>query len=190
MAQSKATHIGECQCCCRRQMLPKGRLAKHGYQVAGYGFFNGVCWAAGELPYEVSCDFIKDTILPRLRNELKSLSEFKVRLLEPAIEPKGYHQVYGRFGGYWSKVDVVLENDTLYLVYDENNKHRRNHSFRYTWLSGHDKTVLGLCTLMNKYYAEGEVSRNIKFIEREIRSQERRVAEWKLADLEPVNKVA
>lgn len=195
MAQSKAAHIGECQCCCRRQMLPKGRLAKHGYQVAGYGFFNGVCWAAGELPYEVSCDFIKDTVLPRLRTELQSLNEFKTRLLEPATEAKGYHSVYNPHFGYsWKKVDVIEEEGAIYLSYEEQRtiyaekKLQKHRTFRYTWI--HGTTVQEVVDCMNAHYANGEVAKNIQFIEDQITRQERRVAEWKLTDLEPVKKVA
>ena len=39
-------------------MLPNGRLAKHGYTVEyGWGF-SGTCIGSGELPFEVSKDFI------------------------------------------------------------------------------------------------------------------------------------
>jgi hypothetical protein len=56
--KNKATHIGTCQLCGCTQMLPSGRLAKHGYSVDyGYGFV-GTCIGSGELPFEVSKDFI------------------------------------------------------------------------------------------------------------------------------------
>lgn len=56
--KNKATHIGTCQLCGCTQMLPNGRLAKHGYSVDyGYGFV-GTCIGSGELPFEVSKDFI------------------------------------------------------------------------------------------------------------------------------------
>lgn len=196
MAQSKATHIGECQCCCRRQMLPKGVLAKHGYQVAGYGFFNGVCWAAGQLPYEVSCDFIKDTVLPRLHMEHKSLIDFQLSLLGNATEEKGYHSVGTPYGYVWKKVDVIKEEGTIYLVYEEQRTIyadkvlRKKHAFQYSWINVHGRNALEVADQMNRHYAEGEVQRNIEFIARQIKDQDRRVAEWKLTDLEPVNKVA
>jgi hypothetical protein len=48
------THRGTCQACGARQAveLPKGIIAKHGYTVAGFGFFNGVCRGSGYLPAE------------------------------------------------------------------------------------------------------------------------------------------
>jgi hypothetical protein len=56
--KNKATHIGTCQLCGCTQMLPNGRLAKHGYTVEyGWGF-SGTCIGSGELPFEVSKDFI------------------------------------------------------------------------------------------------------------------------------------
>lgn len=58
---SKATHYGTCQACGRRQLLPGGVLAKHGYELS-HGFMNGVCMGAGHLPYEQSCDLIERTI--------------------------------------------------------------------------------------------------------------------------------
>lgn len=58
---AKATHIGHCQVCGSRQKLPNGLLAKHGYTV-DYGFFNGVCFGAGHLPFEQSKDLVVQDI--------------------------------------------------------------------------------------------------------------------------------
>ena len=52
---AKSTHRGSCQICGKDSMLPGGFVAKHGYQVAGLGFFNGTCRGAGYAPYETSC---------------------------------------------------------------------------------------------------------------------------------------
>ncbi len=60
-AARSATHQGQCQVCGRLQMLPGGLLSKHGYNVK-WGFFNGVCWGAGHLPFELSKDLIEDAI--------------------------------------------------------------------------------------------------------------------------------
>ena len=48
------THRGTCQACGARQAveLPKNIIAKHGYTVAGFGFFNGVCRGSGHAPAE------------------------------------------------------------------------------------------------------------------------------------------
>lgn len=60
--KNKATHQGHCQACNRIQMLPAGMLAKHGYEVAGYGFFNGICMGAGHLPLEQDKSIVEATI--------------------------------------------------------------------------------------------------------------------------------
>ena len=45
---------GHCQACRRIQavMDRTGKIAKHGYKVAGYGYFHGVCRGSGQLPLE------------------------------------------------------------------------------------------------------------------------------------------
>lgn len=58
---AKATHYGICQVCGRRQTLPGGKLSKHGYEVS-HGFFNGVCFGAGHLPFEQSKDMVEADI--------------------------------------------------------------------------------------------------------------------------------
>jgi hypothetical protein len=57
----KATHYGHCQACGRRQLLPGGVLADHGYSIE-HGWRNGVCYGAGHAPYEQSCALIESTI--------------------------------------------------------------------------------------------------------------------------------
>ncbi len=52
---------GTCQVCGRLQMLPKGLLSKHGYDVQ-WGFFNGVCWGADHLPFEQDITLVKKAI--------------------------------------------------------------------------------------------------------------------------------
>lgn len=49
----KSTHHGHCQACGRLQLLPGGVLAKHGYKVAGFGFFMGTCRGSDRNPLEV-----------------------------------------------------------------------------------------------------------------------------------------
>lgn len=58
----KGEHRGHCQVCGRIQVvLPSGNIAKHGYRVGVFHFFNGVCWGADFEPLQVSrkqCDEI------------------------------------------------------------------------------------------------------------------------------------
>lgn len=57
----QATHQGTCQICGRLQMLPSGKLAKHGY-TKKWGFFSGTCTGSGWGPFETHCDKIADAI--------------------------------------------------------------------------------------------------------------------------------
>lgn len=54
----KAEWKGCCQACGRLQMLPGGVLSDHGYEIS-HGWRNGVCYGAGHLPIEESCDLIQ-----------------------------------------------------------------------------------------------------------------------------------
>jgi hypothetical protein len=55
MTKRTHTHRGTCQACGAAQAVDNttGLVAKHGYHVAGFGFFNGVCRGAGHKPAEV-----------------------------------------------------------------------------------------------------------------------------------------
>src|SRR5271166_12856 len=59
---TKGQHRGHCQVCGRIQVvLPSGNIAKHGYRVAGFHFFNGVCYGSEFEPLQLSreeCDSI------------------------------------------------------------------------------------------------------------------------------------
>jgi hypothetical protein len=74
-----ATHIGICQVCGSTQMLPNGRLAKHGY-VVQYGWgFQGVCQGSGYLPFEQSCDEAK---------KMTAYAEASIAAYDPAADPR------------------------------------------------------------------------------------------------------
>jgi hypothetical protein len=62
MGSKLSEHTGHCQGCGRKQMLPGGMLSKHGYTVQ-WQMFMGICPGSGRLPYEVSCDYIKECIV-------------------------------------------------------------------------------------------------------------------------------
>lgn len=50
----KHTHRGHCQICAHLQAVDvqKGTIAKHGYEVAGFGYFFGTCRASDKPPME------------------------------------------------------------------------------------------------------------------------------------------
>lgn len=64
---NQATNKGTCQICGRIQKLPRGLLAKHGYQVV-WESFTGTCYGSGLAPFEVSCDTARLSIQRELKN--------------------------------------------------------------------------------------------------------------------------
>lgn len=106
-----ATHSGTCQVCGRCQKLPGGVLSKHGYTVAGFGYFNGVCRGADHPSFELSKDLIEKMI--------EEVSAHRATLLtaaavwrEPVVDRRAWVREYvgGRFGGgryVWRHVEIV-----------------------------------------------------------------------------------
>jgi len=83
---NQATHQGTCQVCgCVHKVSnTSGKIATHGYTV-DHGFFNGECSGRHQLPFEVSCDFLKKHI------------ESMVALI-PTIDPEGFREYKDRYG--------------------------------------------------------------------------------------------
>lgn len=106
----KATNRGTCQWCGRVQMLPSGRLAKHGY-TKEWGFFNGICRGSGELPLEVSCDLVKQSIVwaTRDRAELQTQAATERGNRAEVVNANLYLCGGGRrrSGYYWRLVKVT-----------------------------------------------------------------------------------
>lgn len=109
---AKATHQGTCQICGSLQKLPKGKLSLHGYNVT-YGFFNGICRGARELPFEQSCDLIKDAI-ERAKTALADVQEDQRTLRTKPETPKAWVHHYvgfqgkGRSSYRWMQVEITM----------------------------------------------------------------------------------
>lgn len=111
------THKGTCQVCQARQAVnvKTGLLAKHGYQVAGYGFFNGTCWGSDHLPFEKDKSLVEQTIAhftakaAAIREEAveeRASVSNKVSVHVYVREP---HKKWGMTGSYqWVKVEVSV----------------------------------------------------------------------------------
>ena len=65
---------GHCQACLRVQAVndKTGRMAQHGYRVAGFGYFSGTCKGSKELPLEKDTTIL-DREVVNLRKEAKKL---------------------------------------------------------------------------------------------------------------------
>ncbi len=66
---SRHTHRGHCQACGRQQAVSigVGTLAKHGYAVAGFGYFHGTCGGSDRKPLEVERTYC-DSVVASLRS--------------------------------------------------------------------------------------------------------------------------
>lgn len=51
-----------CQICGRLIKLVRGNIAHHGFQRPGSGYQTSSCMGARELPFEVSCDVLRDHV--------------------------------------------------------------------------------------------------------------------------------
>jgi hypothetical protein len=201
MTKTKATHIGTCQGCGHRQKLPNGRLSLHGYSVK-WNCFVGRCAACYELPYELSCDFIKHCIELAERNIVDYTARRDV-LLQPATEPKAYVQA-DRFGNgkrSWQECEI---RETFRKVYTyENGKTQTSLSYGYVLkgygdqpekvkqlnynFSNTPQSVLDCATDQNRRYAR-TFTEQIKQLHEYIQWQTERVANWKPKKLTPIPK--
>jgi hypothetical protein len=73
----KGQHRGHCQACGRTQVTD-GLLAKHGYRVAGFGYFNGVCFGSNHKPLEqerkLTDEIIADLRAQAQHNEVRAIA--------------------------------------------------------------------------------------------------------------------
>lgn len=193
-----AEYYGHCQACDRLQKLPDGFLAKHGYQVAnrGYGgYFSGTCKGSGHLPYEEDCQWIKNFLIPEAKTEEKRLINFCARLRIAPKEPIAHHQCYGMFGAYWTQVKLLGLPEHKYPIMQEPpsqyNKTGQVPASRHSWLpnvgEATPEALLKLAIAMDEYYAEQIERWELLKVRRYIQWQEKRVADWKLRPLPPVD---
>lgn len=63
--KTQHTHLGTCQACGAVQAVDNSTklVAKHGYKVAGFGFFNGICSGSGRLPAEMDTSYTQVIIV-------------------------------------------------------------------------------------------------------------------------------
>jgi hypothetical protein len=203
-----ATDAGHCQVCGALQLLPAGRLSKHGYTVE-YGFFSGTCYGSGELPFELSCDLVRDSIkraqdyVAGLRTQIAELQQptdsstawahlfvrssrngsiyqwTRVELSIVTHEPRDSKCLDGRIERYTPAPDITFTSP----IADRFGKTTRAVGRDYP-VSGYPKTIAEAVVAMN--------AQRIAFLQREIdklnsyvKQQKQRVAEWKLTELLP-----
>lgn len=107
----KATHNGHCQVCGRKQKLPNGKLAKHGYKVANYGFFNGTCFGSENLPFEQDKTLVEQSIAwayEQAESNDRRAEEIRASLDTVWVHEYNKSKVWGRGGNYvWRELPVA-----------------------------------------------------------------------------------
>ena len=107
----KATNRGTCQWCGRVQMLPNGKLAKHGYTLL-WGFFSGTCPGSDALPFEISTDLIDRSIKAAEDNKTTIKGKTMIEVLSNTTK-WFYHRItrpadYDHEAqSYWTHVDIT-----------------------------------------------------------------------------------
>lgn len=178
----KATHSGHCQLCGRGQMLPNGKLSKHGYTVE-WNFFNGVCDGADNQPYEESCALLPPVIVSmkaqaaRLRAAAKETraQTASVWVNERIESTRGYGYAATRL---WREIPV---GEMIELGYDAKwmGKDGKPQSTR-TYV--HTKVQADVVAYLNEQRAT-DFERSANQHKTYVEWCEKRVAEWKPAPL-------
>jgi len=183
--RNKATHQGHCQACNAIQKLPAGVLAKHGYEVAGYGFFNGVCMGAGHKPLEQDKSIVERSIVWAQN----TIADIEKQITDVQAE-KGIHfawfHVYKpatwryRNSGYkWEYVPVALSC----LIYPDGRIWRDGYVYTsegtasMNQYSINAKSTQELCDTLNAKYVEAR-RKDIEELQRYIKNQEYRIKTW------------
>lgn len=184
-----ATHQGTCQICGRQQMLPKGKLAKHGYTTR-WGFFSGTCTGSDRMPFETHTDAIADAI-ERAKAHAAHLRTLAAALLASTDETTVWVHVYyaatwsDRSSRYvWEQLPVQRDERGAFVIEtgrDTNGGART----RRTDVKDYNLTLLQSVQAMNARRAAEWLTEAKKY-DGYVVWQTERVANWKPGKLVPV----
>lgn len=177
----KSTHRGECQICGKTQMLPSGKLAKHGYTVEEH-FFNGVCSGSDHLPFEQSKDAIEPEVI-RVRARIIEMEASVIELGRPATTPESYDKCsIGNGYRVYVKVTIIEKDGRLYKQFSIGG-HVMQEAFRYSISGGN--TPINAADYLNKQRA-WRVTQQIKQAQSWLTWQEERLLNWVPKELRPI----
>lgn len=191
MGKSKATHKGECQICGKVQKLPQGRLANHGYTVE-WGMFQGTCPGSLALPYEQSCDLLKDRLL-LIEQKLKRIRQYHQNLLQPATEPCGYVEVYfsdarvyGWVEAHLTEVQETNESNgyswrEVFATYKEGSQEKKQ-KLNLDFETQQQLNLLEIATSLNRKYAQ-EYQKQLNIMSNYLKWCQNRVNKWEVKEL-------
>lgn len=109
----KHTHRGHCQNCGRIQAIDVliQTVAKHGYVVAGYHFFNGTCTGSDRKPLELErtyCDSQCTWACEMAVIQSNAAEDYKNGRLTPAMCWNGAYKQVMQPGGYYASEEVEI----------------------------------------------------------------------------------
>lgn len=201
---AKAIHSGTCQICGNFQKLPNGLLSTHGYTVQ-WGFFSGTCKGSKGLPFEQSTDLI-EMMIDDCKTEIANLNTEIGRLRQYVGDEGWIHQYYsygeagyGRRSGHrWERrkltetieIDIGPDKLTHYSYsYDREHNPEKQRKFDHTPnFRGYPKSMAEAVKDLNEQYIQASIERRIEELNRYIAWQAKRIADWKPAELTPIDK--
>ncbi len=184
---------GTCQCCGSIQKLPSGRLSVHGYTVE-WGFFNGTCRGAHELPFEQSKGLVEKFISDAVQ-EIPQIVEDRAMLQAPATDTtKAWFRVtmsaargrsYQWKLGSVTREDKTFSNKTTAIEHewrsDDGNHHQTLH---YYDVKG--RSIASSVQRLNEDYIRKVLDKREKDLVRYIEWQEARIKHWEPKPLLPL----
>ena len=192
-----ATHSGECQGCGRQQKLPDGKLSLHGYEVQ-WNQFSGTCDGAKEPPYELSCEYCKATIVrsrAQMERHLEAAKALRIPTKDPILSdlnvPTEWNfkrRAYDTRVAFNVRLEVVPDSTSTKItgIYTMGGEVKTvditgSHGIRPRW----EGTPL---QIVNRFRREAAETQEMfaGHLDRYIKWQEKRVADWKLRPLTPV----
>lgn len=178
-----ATHIGHCQVCGNKQMLPGGKLSKHGY-TKRWGFFDGTCTGAEALPFEQDISLIQAAI-DRAKAQAAALRETAAKR-EAMTDPSDvYHEAYkfnwgNRFDRGYKVLHGRIEKDGNKTIFTSKLPAYRGEQYQ------EDLNQFGSLEATAAMLNEQEAWRNrqrAEQIDKYIRWQQGRIKNWKPSPL-------
>lgn len=162
-------------------MLPNGKLSLHGYTKT-WGFFNGTCFGARELPFEQSKALVDDAIR-RAQVSARSLRDQALTRESMKTPLDIYRQVYVHWGRRWGVYDIyhgsIEERGTeFYFVFkDERGQPREDRI--------HDSGKLAYIIAKHNLEQAERLRRDAEGAERYIKWQQSRIKDWQVKPLKP-----
>lgn len=195
--KEKSTHKGNCQVCDRLQMLPNGRLSKHGY-TKRFHYFEGVCPGAKYLPFQQDTSLIPPMIenakatAKRHRTAAKTWRSNKTYVVKKSVYSSDIKMQSWDFYNKFKKSSILVEG-TLSA-----RKDKPEDKFTKLWFTctvdgkEYNFKLHGVYTHLDEYRDQLNESQAIhhngmaKNFDEYVAWQTKRLKEWKPQPLIPV----